>query len=199
MLLTDYYAQPSCTAGRSAFLTGQLPVRTGMHSVGLPGGPVGLSADTPTLPEILKSMGYVTGQFGKNHLGDRDEFLPTMHGFDEYWGWLYHLNAMEYTEDPDWPKDGSLDAFAPRNVIYAKSDGKGSQTIEDDGALSIERMHTHDDEVINTRSTSSKGRLKRINRSSLGTVHHVVTFGRTFLKSMKPCLARTGGDCKKWS
>ncbi|MFA0709461.1 sulfatase-like hydrolase/transferase, partial [Vibrio sp. 10N.222.48.A3] len=115
MLLTDYYAQPSCTAGRSAFLTGQLPVRTGMHSVGLPGGPVGLSADTPTLPEILKTMGYVTGQFGKNHLGDRDEFLPTMHGFDEYWGWLYHLNAMEYTEDPDWPKDGSLDAFAPRN------------------------------------------------------------------------------------
>ncbi|WP_373958565.1 arylsulfatase [Vibrio gigantis] len=147
MLLTDYYAQPSCTAGRSAFLTGQLPVRTGMHTVGLPGGPVGLHADTPTLPEILKTMGYVTGQFGKNHLGDRDEFLPTMHGFDEYWGWLYHLNAMEYTEDPDWPKDGSLDAFAPRNVIYAKSDGKGGQTIEDDGALTIERMRTLDDEV----------------------------------------------------
>ncbi|MFA0410100.1 arylsulfatase, partial [Vibrio splendidus] len=84
---------------------------------------------------------------GKNHLGDRDEFLPTMHGFDEYWGWLYHLNAMEYTEDPDWPKDGSLDAFAPRNVIYARSDGKGGQTIEDDGALSIERMRTLDDEV----------------------------------------------------
>ncbi|KZY60973.1 sulfatase, partial [Oleiphilus sp. HI0065] len=147
MLLTDYYAQPSCTAGRSAFLTGQLPVRTGMHSVGLPGGPVGLSTETPTLPEILKKQGYVTGQFGKNHLGDRDEFLPTMHGFDEYWGWLYHLNAMEYTEDPDWPKDGSLDDFAPRNVIHAKSDSKGGQTIKDDGVLSIERMRTLDDEV----------------------------------------------------
>ena len=82
MLLTDYYAQPSCTAGRSAFLTGQLPVRTGMHTVGLPGGPVGLNQNTPTLPELLKELGYVTGQFGKNHLGDRDEFLPTMHGFD---------------------------------------------------------------------------------------------------------------------
>ncbi len=147
MLLTDYYAQPSCTAGRSAFLTGQLPVRTGMHSVGLPGGPVGLHTDTPTLPEMLKTMGYVTGQFGKNHLGDRDEFLPTMHGFDEYWGWLYHLNAMEYTEDPDWPKDGSLNAFAPRNVIYARSDDKGGQTIEDDGVLTIDRMRTLDDEV----------------------------------------------------
>ncbi len=86
MLLTDYYAQPSCTAGRSAFISGQFPVRTGMHTVGLPGGPVGLNPDTATLPEILKTMGYVTGQFGKNHLGDRDEFLPTMHGFDEYWG-----------------------------------------------------------------------------------------------------------------
>ncbi|MGI9201234.1 MAG: arylsulfatase [Woeseiaceae bacterium] len=147
MLLTDYYAQPSCTAGRSAFLTGQFPVRTGMHTVGLPGGPVGLHAETPTLPEVLKTLGYTTGQFGKNHLGDRDEFLPTMHGFDEYWGWLYHLNAMEYTEDPDFPKDGSLDHFAPRNVIHAKSDGKGGQTIEDDGQLSIERMRTLDDEV----------------------------------------------------
>ena len=147
MLLTDYYAQPSCTAGRSAFLTGQFPVRTGMHTVGLPGGPVGLHEETPTLPEVLKTLGYTTGQFGKNHLGDRDEFLPTMHGFDEYWGWLYHLNAMEYTEDPDWPKDGSLDQFAPRNVIHSKSDGKDGQTIEDDGQLSIERMKTLDDEV----------------------------------------------------
>ncbi|WP_023602686.1 arylsulfatase [Aliivibrio logei] len=147
MLLTDYYAQPSCTAGRSAFLTGQLPVRTGMHSVGLPGGPVGLNQDTPTLPEVLKTLGYTTGQFGKNHLGDRDEFLPTMHGFDEYWGWLYHLNAMEYTEDPDWPKDEAFQKFAPRNVIHSTSDGKGNQTIKDDGRLSIERMRTLDDEV----------------------------------------------------
>ncbi|MEZ9593436.1 arylsulfatase [Shewanella sp. 10N.261.52.F9] len=147
MLLTDYYAQPSCTAGRSAFLTGQFPVRTGMHSVGLPGGPVGLNANTPTLPELLKEQGYVTGQFGKNHLGDRDAFLPTMHGFDEYWGWLYHLNAMEYTEDPDWPKDEAFKQFAPRNVIHAKADGKGGQIITDDGPLHIERMRTLDDEV----------------------------------------------------
>ncbi|WP_144212506.1 arylsulfatase [Shewanella donghaensis] len=147
ILMTDYYAQPSCTAGRSAFLTGQLPVRTGMHSVGLPGGPVGLHDDTPTLPEILSSMGYMTGQFGKNHLGDRDEFLPTMHGFDEYWGWLYHLNAMEYTEDPDWPTDPAFQSFAPRNVIHAKSTGKGKQSIKDDGPLSIDRMRTLDDEV----------------------------------------------------
>lgn len=147
MLLTDYYAQPSCTAGRSAFLTGQFPVRTGMHSVGLPGGPVGLNPDTPTLPELLKTEGYTTGQFGKNHLGDRDEYLPTMHGFDEYWGWLYHLNAMEYTEDPAWPDGEEFKQFAPRNVIHAKSDGKGGQTIEDDGPLTIERMRTLDDEV----------------------------------------------------
>lgn len=147
MLLTDYYVQPSCPAGRSAFMTRQFPVRTGMHTVGLPGGPVGLNKDTPTLPEVLKTMGYMTGQFGKNHLGDRDEFLSTQHGFDEYWGWLYYLNAMEYTEDPDWPKDKYFKKFAPRNVIYAKSDGKGWQTIKDDGPLPIERMRTLDDEV----------------------------------------------------
>lgn len=147
MLLTDYYAQPSCTAGRSAFLTGQFPKRTGLHTVGLPGGSVGLNPDTPTLPEILKTLGYTTGQFGKNHLGDRDEFLPTMHGFDEYWGWLYHLNAMEYTQDPAWPEGEDFQQFAPRNVIHAKSDGKGGQTIVDDGPLPIDRMRTLDDEV----------------------------------------------------
>src|SRR5210317_1811004 len=147
MLMTDYYAQPSCTAGRAAFLTGQFPVRTGMHTVGLPGGPVGLNPDTPTLPELLRELGYNTGQFGKNHLGDRDEYLPTMHGFDEYWGWLYHLNAMEYTEDPAWPEGEEFKQFAPRNVIHARSDGKGGQTIEDDGTLTIERMRTLDDEV----------------------------------------------------
>lgn len=147
MLLTDYYAQPSCTAGRSAFLTGQLPFRTGLHTVGLPGGPAGLKPGTPTLPAILKTLGYTTGQFGKNHLGDRDEFLPTMHGFDEYWGWLYHLNAMEYTEDPDWPDDRAFEKFAPRNILHAKADGGGGQTIRDDGPLTIERMRTLDDEV----------------------------------------------------
>ena len=146
--LTDYYAQPSCTAGRSAFLTGQLPLRTGLHTVGLPGGPVGLNLKDPTLATMLKSLGYTTGQFGKNHLGDRNPFLPTMNGFDEFWGWLYHLNAMEYTSDPDWPDDPEFAAqFGPRNIIHAwatnKSDktvdprwGKvGKQTIKDAGPL----------------------------------------------------------------
>ena len=147
MRFTDYYAQPSCTAGRSAFLTGQFPVRTGLHTVGLPGGPIGLSPDTPTVAELLREQGYATGQFGKNHLGGRDEFLPTMHGFDEFWGWLYHLNAMEYESDPDWPKGGQADAFAPRNVLHTRWKGDGTQTIEDDGPLPPERMKTVDDEV----------------------------------------------------
>jgi arylsulfatase len=146
-LFTDYYAQPSCTAGRSALLTGQFPVRTGLHSVGLPGDPIGPHPDTPTMAELLRDQGYRTGQFGKNHLGDRDEFLPTMHGFDEFWGWLYHLNAMEYTEDPDFPKGEKGRPFAPRNVIHAWSNGDGTQRIEDDGPLPTERMKTLDDEV----------------------------------------------------
>ena len=147
MRMTDYYAQPSCTAGRSAFLTGQFPVRTGMHTVGLPGDPVGLSSSTPTLASLLKMQGYTTGQFGKNHLGDRDEALPTMHGFDEFWGWLYHLNAMEYTEDPDFPQNEMGQKFAPRNIIHSWSTGKGTQKIEDDGPCPIKRMETLDDEV----------------------------------------------------
>ena len=147
MRFTDYYAQPSCTAGRSAFLTGQFPVRTGMHTVGLPGGPKGLTADTPTIAELLRDLGYATGQFGKNHLGDLDRFLPTMHGFEEYWGWLYHLNAMEYESDPDWPKGPGIEPFEPRNVIHSWSTGPGTQRIEDDGPLPPERMKTLDDEV----------------------------------------------------
>ena len=147
MLFTDYYAQPTCTAGRSAMITGQFPVRTGLHSVGLPGDPLGLRPETPTLPELLKDLGYRTGQFGKNHLGDRDEFLPTMHGFDEFWGWLYHLNAMEYTSDPEFPKGEEAARFTPRNVIHSWSTGDGSQKIVDDGPLPPERMKTLDDEV----------------------------------------------------
>lgn len=147
MLFTDYYAQPTCTAGRSALITGQFPVRTGLHTVGLPGDPIGLSPDTPTLPELLKELGYRTGQFGKNHLGDRDEFLPTMHGFDEFWGWLYHLNAMEYTSDPEFPKGEEGAKFAPRNVIHSWATADGNQKIVDDGPLPPQRMKTLDDEV----------------------------------------------------
>ena len=161
MRLTDYYAQPSCTAGRSAFITGQYPVRTGMHTVGLPGDPdKGLNESDPTLANMLKSLGYTTGQFGKNHLGDMNKFLPTVKGFDEYWGWLYHLNAMEYTVDPDWPKDQAFnDTFGPRNIIHAYATEAvdetvdprwglvGKQRIVDDGPAPPERQKTLDNEV----------------------------------------------------
>lgn len=160
MRFTDYYAQPSCTAGRSAFLTGQFPVRTGLHTVGLPGDPAGLSAKDPTLAEMLKPLGYRTGQFGKNHLGDLNEFLPTAHGFDEFWGWLYHLNALEYTSDPDWPDDEEFtNQFGPRNLIhsFATDTGDptvdprwgrvGKQRIQDVGAAPPERQKTLDDDV----------------------------------------------------
>jgi arylsulfatase A-like enzyme len=158
--LTDYYAQPSCTAGRAAFMTGQLPVRTGMHTVGLPGEKKGLHKDDPTIPGLLKKMGYTTGQFGKNHLGDLNQVLPTNRGFDEYWGWLYHLNAMEYTTDPDWPRDKAFnDQYGPRNIIhsYATASGSeqvderwgpvGNQRIVDDGPAPPERQRGLDDEV----------------------------------------------------
>lgn len=161
MRLTDYYAQPSCTAGRSAFLTGQFPVRTGMHTVGLPGDvEKGLSDEDPTLASLLKSLGYATGQFGKNHLGDMNKFLPTAKGFDEYWGWLYHLNAMEYTSDPDWPESEDFNnVFGPRNIIHAFATDTVDETVEprwgmvgkqriiDDGPAPPERQKTLDDEV----------------------------------------------------
>lgn len=158
--LTDYYAQPSCTAGRSAFITGQLPIRTGMHTVGLPGEKKGLHPEDPTIANLVRGLGYRTGQFGKNHLGDLNEFLPTNRGFDEFWGWLYHLNAMEYTVDPDWPKDEAFnETYGPRNIIHsyatAEDQGKveqrwgpvGKQRIEDDGPAPPERQKQLDDEV----------------------------------------------------
>jgi arylsulfatase len=145
---TDYYAQQSCTAGRAAVLCGQNPVRTGLTKVGMPGADIGLSAEDPTIADLLKPLGYVTGQFGKNHLGDKDEFLPTMHGSDEFFGNLYHLNAEEEPEDPDYPKDPEFrKKFGPRGVLHCKADSKGSQTIEDTGPLTKKRMETIDDEV----------------------------------------------------
>jgi arylsulfatase len=144
---TDYYAQQSCTAGRAAFITGQNPVRTGLTKVGLPGATVGLQAEDPTIAELLKPLGYATGQFGKNHLGDRDEFLPTVHGFDEFFGNLYHLNAEEEPELPDYPKDPEFKKrFGPRGVLQCKSDGKGGQMIKDTGPLTKKRMETVDEE-----------------------------------------------------
>ena len=145
---TDYYAQQSCTAGRSAFITGQNPIRTGLSKVGMPGADMGLRPEDPTIAELLKPLGYTTGQFGKNHLGDKDEFLPTVHGFDEFFGNLYHLNAEEEPEDPDYPKDPEFKKrFGPRGVLHCWSDGKGGQKIEDTGPLTRKRMETIDEEV----------------------------------------------------
>ncbi|WP_201453976.1 arylsulfatase (plasmid) [Sinorhizobium meliloti] len=145
MKFTDYYAENSCTAGRSSFITGQTPKRTGLSKVGIPGAPVGLQDRDITIAQALKPLGYATGQFGKNHLGDRDEFLPTAHGFDEFFGNLYHLNAEEEPERPYWPKDDLpyVKANSPRGVIHSYADGR----IEDTGALNAKRMETIDDET----------------------------------------------------
>lgn len=145
ILFTDYYGEQSCTAGRSSFITGQSVFRTGLSKVGLPGADTGLSAKDPTIAELLKPLGYSTGQFGKNHLGDRDEFLPTSHGFDEFFGNLYHLNAEEEPEHPDYPKDPEFrKRFGPRGVIRSFADGR----IEDTGPLTKKRMETVDDETV---------------------------------------------------
>jgi len=146
-LFTDYYGEQSCTAGRAAFITGQNPYRTGLTKVGLPGAPLGLQAGDPTIATALKAQGYATGQFGKNHLGDRDEHLPTMHGFDEFFGNLYHLNAEEEPELPDYPKDPEFrKKFGPRGVLHTWANGDGTQRIEDTGPLTKKRMETVDDE-----------------------------------------------------
>jgi arylsulfatase len=148
-LFTDWYGQQSCTAGRAAFITGQSPIRTGLTKVGLPGSEIGLGPEDPSVADVLKSYGYATGQFGKNHLGDRDEHLPTMHGFDEFFGNLYHLNAEEEPENVDYPKDPAFKKkFGPRGVLKCKADGKGGQTIENTGPLTIERMKTVDEEFL---------------------------------------------------
>jgi arylsulfatase A-like enzyme len=145
---TDYYAQQSCTAGRSAFISGSVPVRNGMTKVGLPGAKEGWKKVDVTMATVLKSQGYATGQFGKNHQGDLDEHLPTMHGFDEFLGSLYHLNANEEPENLDYPKNPAfLKKYGPRGVLKCKADGKGGQTIEDTGPLTKKRMETIDEEI----------------------------------------------------
>ena len=144
MLFTDAYGEQSCTAGRAAFITGQSPFRTGLTKVGLPGSDLGLKPEDVTIAELLKPLGYVTAQYGKNHLGDRDEHLPTNHGFDEFLGNLYHLNAEEEPENEDYPKDPKFkERFGPRGVIKSSADGK----IEDTGPLTRKRMETIDEEV----------------------------------------------------
>ncbi len=158
MLFTDYYAEASCTAGRANFITGELPIRTGMTTVGQAGSPIGLPAEAVTIATVLKSMGYATGQFGKNHLGDLNEFLPTVHGFDEFFGYLYHLDAMEDPAHPNYPQN-LLNVVGPRNMVHSWATnvddptvmprwGKiGKQRIEDAGTLYPKRMETVDDEI----------------------------------------------------
>src|SRR5579863_2164618 len=145
MMFTDYYAENSCTAGRATFITGQSAWRTGLTKVGVPGAPVGLQPRDITIAQALKALGYTTGQFGKNHLGDRDEYLPTNHGFDEFYGNLYHLNAEEEPERPYWPSNNPdfLKSYNPRGVIHSFADGK----IEDTGPMTKKRMETIDDET----------------------------------------------------
>jgi arylsulfatase len=143
-LFTDWYGEQSCTAGRAAFITGQSPIRTGLTKVGLPGADIGIQPQDPTVAELLKPLGYMCGQFGKNHLGDKDEFLPTNHGFDEFFGNLYHLNAEEEPENPDYPKNPEFrKRFGPRGVIRSSADGK----IDDTGPLTKKRMETIDEET----------------------------------------------------
>lgn len=149
MIFMDHYARASCTAGRAAFITGQYLIRVGLSTVGLAGAPQGMQKEDPTIAELLKPHGYATGQFGKNHLGDRDEHLPTAHGFDAFFGILYHLNAGQYSEEYDYPKDPEVaKAFAWRGVIHSKADGKGGQSIEDKGPFGSERQKHLDDEFM---------------------------------------------------
>ncbi|TCM39842.1 sulfatase-like hydrolase/transferase [Novosphingobium sp. ST904] len=160
-MFTEHYSQPSSTAGRALLITGQYPIRSGMTSVGLPGSPLGLKAGSPTLAELLKEQGYATGQFGKNRLGDSKSSLPTVHGFDEFYGNLYHLNAEETPEQRDYPKDAAFKTrYGPRGVLHSWATGTddqtvdprfgkvGKQKIQDTGALTIERMKNIDQNFI---------------------------------------------------
>jgi arylsulfatase A-like enzyme len=178
IMFTDYYAENSCTAGRSSFITGQTPKRTGLSKVGIPGAPVGLQARDVTIAQALKPLGYATGQFGKNHLGDRDEFLPTNHGFDEFFGNLYHLNAEEEPERPYWPKDDTeyIKANSPRGVLHSFAGGK----IEDTGPLTRKRMETIDDETtgacidfINRQTKAGKPFFVWMNTTRMHVFTHV--------------------------
>jgi len=184
-LCTDWYGQQSCTAGRAAFITGQAPVRTGLTKVGLPGSTLGLQKEDPTIADLLKPLGYATGQFGKNHLGDRNEFLPTVHGFDEFFGNLYHLNAEEEPENPDYPKNPDFKKqFGPRGVLHSVATttddptndpqwGKvGMQKIENTGPLTTKRMETVDEEFLD-------GALKFIDRAVQAKQPFFVWFNST--------------------
>ncbi len=195
MLFTDYYGEQSCTAGRSAFITGQSPLRTGLTKVGLPGSPIGIKPEDPTLAELLKPMGYTTGQFGKNHLGDRNEYLPTVHGFDEFYGNLYHLNAEEEPENKDYPKNPEFRTkFGPRGVLDCVATTKenkidnprfglmGKQKCTDTGPLTKKRMETADEEFLN-RTVDF---IKRAHKSGKPFLAWINTSRMHFYTHLKP-------------
>jgi arylsulfatase A-like enzyme len=194
VMFTDFYAEQSCTAGRASFITGQSGLRTGLTKVGLPGATLGLQKEDPTIAELLKPLGYATGQFGKNHLGDRNEFLPTVHGFDEFYGNLYHLNAEEEPELPDYPKDPAFRAkFGPRGVMDCKASntddatvdprfGKvGKQVCKDTGPLTKARMVTIDDDIAN-RAVDFIKRQKNANKPMFVWVNFTHMHFRTHTK-----------------
>ena len=204
-LFTDYYSQQSCTAGRACFITGQNPIRTGLTKVGMPGATVGLQKEDPTIAELLKPQGYATGQFGKNHLGDRNEFLPTVHGFDEFFGNLYHLNAEEEPELPDYPKDPKFKAmFGPRGVLHCKATDKDDATVDPRwgrvGKQTIDRHRPAHQEAHGNRrrgdhrrarSRGWRRRPRPTSRSSSGTTPRPCTSGRT---SPTKNLGKSGQD-----
>jgi len=172
MIFTDYYGEQSCTAGRSSYIMGQSVLRTGLSKVGLPGAKEGMKVEDPTIAGLLKAQGYVTGQFGKNHLGDADEMLPSNHGFDEFFGNLYHLNAEEEPENEDYPKDPKFhERFGPRGVIKSSADGK----IEDTGPLTWRRWMTR---RWTPRSTSSTGPIRQTSPSTSGGTGRACIFAR---------------------
>ena len=192
MLFTDYYAEQSCTAGRASFIMGQCGLRTGLTKVGLPSAEAGMRKEDPTIARAMKNQGYRTGQFGKNHLGDRDEHLPTMHGFDEFFGNLYHLNAEEEPEHEDYPKDPEFrKKFGPRGVMHCYADGKGGQKIENTGPLTRKRMETVDEEFLE----AAKGFIKN---SSTAEEPFFVWFNTTHMHAWTHPKAESVGQAGRW-
>jgi arylsulfatase A-like enzyme len=195
MLFTDYYAEQSCTAGRAAFMFGQSVFRSGLSKVGIPGAALGARAEDPTIAELLKPLGYATAQFGKNHFGDRDEHLPTMHGFDEFFGNLYHLNAEEEPEHPDYPKPSEfpdfLKNFGPRGVLHCWAKPDGTQKIENTGPLTKKRMETCDDEFLE----AAEGFMKKQNEAGVPFFLWFNTTHMHFRTHEKPELA---GQAGRW-
>jgi arylsulfatase A-like enzyme len=195
MRFTDYYGEQSCTAGRAAFIMGQSVFRSGLSKVGLPGAALGMRAEDPTIAELLKPLGYATGQFGKNHLGDRDEHLPTMHGFDEFFGNLYHLNAEEEPELPDYPSAKDFPEFkkkyGPRGVLHCWSNGKGGQKIEDTGPLTKKRMETIDDEIV-------EGATKFIRKQHLAGKPFFVWVNTTHMHFRTHAKPESRGQSGRW-